>query len=117
MNFIKKLDIGDASKEAMFFTVSKHLQLNDKNSPHIYKFQVEGHKLMNKAKQQDGENEIDEDKIEAYQPYDYILKILRDKDYKTINNLREFNEYLLLSLLILQPPLSTNLYSTTNLTK
>ena len=82
LNFIKKLDIGDGSKEAMFFTVSKYLQHNDKNSPHIYKFQVEGHKLMNKAKQQDGEHEIDSDKVEAYHMI-FFLKIIKDTDYKT----------------------------------
>ena len=122
LNFIKKLQIGDGSREAMFFTVSKYLQLNDSKSPHISKFQKEGHKLMNKSKQDYGENQIDEDKIEAYESYDYFLKIIKDKDYKTITNLKEHNEYLLLSLLILQPHLRTNFYSsciltTTNKTK
>ena len=66
----------------MFFTVSKYLQLYDKGNSHMFKFQTEGHKLMNKAKQQDGENEIDEDKIEASQSYEYFLKIIKDTDYK-----------------------------------
>ena len=91
LNFIKKLQIGDGSREAMFFTVSKYLQLNDSKSPHISKFQKEGHKLMNKSKQDYGENQIDEDKIEAYESYDYFLKIIKDKDYKTITNLKEHN--------------------------
>ena len=88
LNFIKKLDIGDGSREAMFFTVSKYMQHNDKHNPHIRKFQVEGHKLMNKAKQQDGENEIDSDKVESYQPFEHFLKTIQDTDYKTINNLK-----------------------------
>ena len=38
LSFIKKLDIGTGSKEAMFFTVSKYLQLNDKDNKALSKF-------------------------------------------------------------------------------
>ena len=94
LTFIKKLDIGPGSREAMFFTVSKYLQLNDSKSPHIFKFQKEGHKLMDAAKKKDGDNLIDDDKIEAYESYDYFLKILKDIDYEKINNLKDHNQYL-----------------------
>ena len=71
---------------------------------------------MDAAKKKDGENQIDEDKVEAYESFDYFLKIIKDKDYKKNNNLKEHNEYLLLALLILQPPLRTNFYSSAILT-
>ena len=72
LNFIKKLQIGDGSKEAMLFTVSKYLGLNDSKNPNIDKFVREGKKLMLKTKQADGENLIDEDKKEAYQSFEYF---------------------------------------------
>ena len=114
---INKLDIGASSKESMHFTVSKYLQLNDKGNIHIDKFQRAGHKLLDASKKKEGENLIDDDKIEAYQSYEYFLKILKDTDYKTITNLKEHNQYLLLGLVLLQPPLRTNFYSTAILTK
>ena len=116
LNFIKKLDIGPGSKEAMYFTVSKYLQLFDKGNKAYQNFQKEGHKLLDASKKKEGDNLIDDDKIEAYQSYEYFLKIIKDKDYKTITNFKEHNEYLLLSLLILQAPLRTNFYSSCILT-
>jgi len=116
LNFIKKLDIGQGSKEAMHFTVSKYLQLFDKDNKAYQNFQREGHKLLDASKKKEGENLVDDKHIESYQNFDYFLKILKDKDYKTITNLKEHNEYLLLSLLILQPPLRTNFYSSAILT-
>ena len=50
------------------------------------------------------------------QPYSYFLKILEDTDYQNINNLIDHNIFLLLSLLILQPPLRTSFYSRAILT-
>jgi len=52
LNFIKKLQIGDGSKEAMLFTVSKYLGLNDKKNHNIDKFVREGKKLMLKQSKQ-----------------------------------------------------------------
>ena len=74
LTFINKLDIGASSKESMFFTMSKYLQLNDKKNPHIDKFQRAGYKLLDISKKKEGENLIDDDEIEAYQSYDYFLK-------------------------------------------
>ena len=116
LTFINKLDIGDGSKESMFFTVSKYLQLNDSKNPNILKFQQAGHKLLDKSKKKEGENLIDEDKKEAYESQEYFLKIINDIDYKKINNIIEHNNFLLLSLLIFQPPLRTNFYSSCILT-
>ena len=100
----------------MFFTVSKYIQLFDKDNKVYQNFQREGHKLLDASKKKEGENLVDDKHIESYQNFDYFLKILKDKDYKTITNLKEHNEYLLLSLLILQPPLRTNFYSSAILT-
>ena len=88
LNFIKKLQIGYGSREAMLFTVSKYLGLHDSKNPNIDKFVREGKKLMLKTKQADGENLIDEDKVDSYESYEYFLSILKKKDYKTITGIR-----------------------------
>ena len=117
LTFIKKLDLGTSSREAMFFTISKYLQLfGEKDNKAYQNFQREGHKLLDASKKKEGENLVDDKHIESYQNFEYFLKILKDKEYKTITNLKEHNEYLLLSLLILQPPLRTSFYSTAILT-
>ena len=72
LNFINKLDIGSGSKEAMYFTVSKYLQLNDPKNPNIDKFQKAGYKLLDASKKKEGENLIDEDKKSAYESFDYF---------------------------------------------
>ena len=73
--------------------------------------------LLKKTREKDAENEIDEDKAEAYQDYNYFLEILKSKDYLKITDIKEHLEYLLLSLLVLNPPLRTNFYSTAILNK
>ena len=56
LSFIKKLDIGPGSKEAMLFTVSKYLQLFDKGNKAYQNFQREGHKLLDASKKKEGDN-------------------------------------------------------------
>ena len=58
----------------IYFTVSKYLQLNDPTNTNIIKFQTEGHKLLKKTKDKDADHEIDEDKQETYQDYNYFLR-------------------------------------------
>ena len=45
LKFIKGLDLGNSSKEALYFTVSKYLLLNKPKDTSIKKFQFEGYKL------------------------------------------------------------------------
>ena len=82
LSFIKKLDIGPGSREAMFFTVSKYLQLFDKDNKAYQNFQREGHKLLDASKKKEGDNLIDEKHLEAYQSYDYFLKSLSLRIFK-----------------------------------
>ena len=117
LKFILSLDIGNGSKEAFLFTVSKYLSIHDKTNIHIDKFVREGKKLMLKTKEADGDNLVDIQHADSYQSYDYFLKIITTKDYKNINNIVEHNQHLLLSLLFLNPPLRTSYYSTAILTK
>ena len=51
LNFINSLDVGPSSREAMLFTISKYLQLNDPKNPNIILFQKSGHKLLNESKE------------------------------------------------------------------
>lgn len=111
LKFINKLELGDSSKEAIYFTISKWLQLNDPKNKNIIKFQTQGHKLMDKVRNKDADNIIDDDKQNSYQNFSYFLEILNNKDYTKITDIKEHMQYLLLALLILNPPLRTNFYS------
>ena len=84
LKFILNLEIGDGSKEAFLFTVSKYLSIHDKKNIHIDKFVREGKKLMLKTKEADGDNLVDIHHADSYQSYDYFLKIITTKDYKNI---------------------------------
>ena len=56
-------------------------------------------------------NEKDLKEKEAMKDYTYFISILDNIDYKIITNYEEHQSYLLLSLLILQPPVRTSFYT------
>ena len=56
-------------------------------------------------------NEKDLKEKEAMKDYTYFISILDNIDYKLISNYEEHQRYLLLSLLILQPPVRTSFYT------
>ena len=65
---------------------------------------------MQKTKQKEELNELDDKEKENYKEYEYFINILKTSQAgPTIN---EHYEYLLLSLLVLQPPLRTSFYNT-----
>ena len=110
-NFINNLEKSKSSKEALFLTISKYLRANTpEDINNIKKFTGAGVQLINEIQNNDEKNEIDEDKKAAYRDLNYFKDIL--KNYKHTKQLKNHYEYLLLSLLVNNPPLRTQLYST-----
>ena len=61
--------------------------------------------------EEEGENILDEKEIANLKPRSYFLEILNSIKYDEIKTKKEHMKYLLLSLLVKQPPLRTNFYS------
>jgi hypothetical protein len=102
---------GDSSKEALLFTVGKYLKLFG-NEKYGKLYSDKGREYMMKIRDVEGENKQDEKEIENYRNRDYFINILQNIDFKEIQTVVEHYKYLLLSLLVYQPPLRTSFYTT-----
>ena len=108
---------GDSSKESIFFTLARWLEINDKKSNFIQQFKQLGHELKAKRDKLDGENKLDAKEKENIQPYDYFVNILNSINIESIKTKSKHYEYLLLNLLVLQPPVRTSFYTSAIITQ
>ena len=108
--FINNLDKSVSTKESFYFMVAKWLKLNKPEDTTISNFTNLGHKLMMERSKDYGENKLSERKQTNYRDYSYFVDILNSINYKEIKTYRSHLQYLLLSLLIKQPPLRTSFY-------
>lgn len=108
--FINKLDLSISSKESYFFMIARWLEINDPKNTMITDFKQAGYNLKMKREGIDKNNELDAKEIENYKEYDYYKQIFNSIDYDKITNTKAHYEYLLLSLLLLQPPLRSGVY-------
>ena len=99
----------DSSKEALLFTVSKYLK-NFGNQRYAKLYSQKAFEYMQKNRNKENENKQDEKEIVNYRDHDYFENIINDINYESINTLVYHYQYLLLCLLVLQPPLRTNFY-------
>jgi predicted RNA-binding protein YlxR (DUF448 family) len=97
-------DWGPSSKEALYFLVAKVLKLSDPIASEVYSGL--GYCLKSAREKEEKKNELDDKEKINFKPYDYFLKILNDPLKSS-----DHNSFLLLNLLIKQPPLRTSFYS------
>jgi len=101
---------GNQSKEALFFLVARWLEINQQNNPYIKIYQNEGWKLKMIIEQKEVLNELDQKELKYYRSREYFINILDNIDIDTIDNIIDHYKYLLLSLLVKQPPLRPSFY-------
>lgn len=121
-NYLKYIDIkklepiieatqwGISTKAAAYFTISKYLQINDPKNINIDYIKNIAYKLKIEIQEKDGDNKLDGKEQEHYRPQNYFRDILDNIDVSKIKSPKKHYEYLLLSLLILQPPVRNNFY-------
>jgi hypothetical protein len=108
---IQNLEYSEATKEAIYYMITKFLEINgNKEAAKIYRQISFQYMIKNKNKEKN--NEQNEKERINYRTNSYFLKILNDINYDNIQTYQEHQKYLLLSLLVLQPPLRTNFYLT-----
>ena len=95
LKFIKELDLGNASKEALYFTASKYLLLNKPKDTSIKKFQLEGYKLKKQTDEEDAENKLDDKEQTAHYNYGYFINILDRTNFNNIDDIKTHYQYLL----------------------
>lgn len=106
----------DSSKESLFFTVARWLELNKPTDNFIKQFKELGYKLKVKRDKQEGENQPDKKELENIQPFEYFINILNDIKPDEIITRQKHYEYLILALLTLQPPIRTSFYISAKIT-
>ena len=109
-NFINKLDLSNSSKESFFFMVARYMDINLPEHTTISTFKQSGYNLKVKREKQDKNNELDEKEKKNFKEYDYYKQILDNIKYDDIKDKKSHYEYLLLSLLVLHPPLRSGVY-------
>ena len=99
-----------STKKAYLFMCARWLLLH--NSPKYSKrYSEAGFNMKKDIEEIENNNELDKNEKECIKDYTYFISILDNIDYKLISNYEEHLQYLLLSLLIYQPPLRTSYYS------
>ena len=99
-----------STKAAAYFTISKFLQINHPQNPNIDYIKQIAYKLKIEIQEKDGDNQLDEKEQENYRPQNYFRDILDNIDVSKIKSPKQHYEYLLLQLLINQPPVRNNFY-------
>jgi hypothetical protein len=103
----------DSSKESFYFMIARYLYNKNNNDRYSKIYSEKGFELMQKTKLITEKNELDDKEKENYREYDYFINIL--ETLPEPSNLKDHYKKLLLSLLILQPPLRTSYYNTAKL--
>jgi hypothetical protein len=103
----------DSSKESFYFMIARYLYNKNNNDRYSKIYSEKGFQLMQKTKLITEKNELDDKEKENYREYDYFINIL--EELPEPSNLKDHYKKLLLSLLILQPPLRTSYYNTAKL--
>lgn len=107
----------DSTKESFYFMIARYLEINDKDSKFIKVAKDLGFKLKKEREAHEGQNTKDPKEQDNMQPYEYFKQILDNIKYDNIVNKKAHFEYLILALLILQPPVRTSYYTTAKITK
>jgi hypothetical protein len=99
-----------SSKEALFFMVARYLFNKNNKDKYAKMYSNQGFKLMKEIDKKEQLNEMDNKETASHRDYNYFVDILNN--FKEDGTIKTHYEKLLLSLLILQPPLRTNFYIT-----
>lgn len=104
LKFIKNVELSPSSKEQMFFMTARYLDIKNKQDEAIL-FREEGYKLKTAKDIKEGQNKLDAKEQDKFKHLPFFINIVNSFDMEQLNN-----KELLLSLLILQPPIRSSFY-------
>jgi hypothetical protein len=102
---------GDSSKEGLFFLVAKDLRENGYDR-YSKMYSEMGYKYLKKNREKENEGKQSEKEILNYRDHEFLIDILDNINYDEIQTINGHYQYLLLSMLVLQPPVRTDFYCT-----
>ena len=89
---------------ARWLLIHNSIKYSKRYSEAAYKLKIHIEKI-------ESNNEMDIIEKEAMKDYTYFIAILNNINYEDITNYEEHQRYLLLSMLIFQPPVRTSFYT------
>jgi hypothetical protein len=101
---------GDSNRMAFYYMISRFLDIKNKNDKYVKIYAQHGYDYQQKIEQNTGKNQLDGKEIENYREYGYFKNILDNTPPD--DSLKKNYEKLILSLMVLQPPLRTSFYRT-----
>jgi hypothetical protein len=101
----------DGSKEGLYFMIARYLY-NKKDIKNSTRYSQFGHDLTIKNNEKEEKNELDEKEKEFYRPHSYFENIINNINKDEITTIEAHYRYLLLNILVKQPPLRTSFYTT-----
>ena len=104
---------GDGSRELLVFMIARYLYNKNNNDRYVKLYSQRGYEYMKTNGKKESNNELDEKEKVNYRDYSYFKSILDNHEKPT--TLNAHYKHLLLSMLVLQPPLRTNFYSSASL--
>lgn len=103
--------LSDYSKKTLYFMASKWYRLNDPSKTDLIEdLRREGYNAKEKTEKKEMENEMDEQEAENYRDLSYFKNIVKSINYDDLQTKQEKERYILLALMILQPPIRTGIY-------
>ena len=101
----------DKTKESIFFMVAKYLKAsNDLRYGKLYSQKGYDYLLSNRAIE--NENKQDPKEIENYRSHEFLVNVIDNISPESIKTKKAHLQYLLLNMLVLQPPIRTDFYIT-----
>ena len=113
MTFIETYEAwGDGSKEAQLFMVARYLHNKNPSDKYSTRYSNKGHEYMMKTRNKEDDNQLDDKELLSYRSHEFFEALIDDIDISTLTTTEERMKYLLLNMLVYQPPLRTSFYST-----
>lgn len=103
---------GDSNRMAFYYMISRFLDLKNPKDKYVKIYAQHGYDYQQKIEIHTGQNQLDGKEVENYRDYNYFYKILYNMPDDEKDNLKNHYERLILSLMVLQPPLRTSFYRT-----
>jgi hypothetical protein len=95
----------DSSKQKILFTIARWINIHSKDKTFAKPYQEAGYKFKLEYEAIEAENELDEKERLHYKEREFYIDIINSIDKDSITNKTEHYKYLLLNLLVKQPPL------------
>jgi hypothetical protein len=104
-------DWSNSSKESLLFMIARYLYNKNNNDRYVKMYSEKGFNYMIQKDKIESENQMDGKEIKNYRTIEYLNNFLEIYKTKASEDITEHYKYLLLFMLIKQPPLRTSFYS------